>query len=125
MAAKTILVVEDDPTARQVIQQALRTNGFDVALAADAVGAVTQARTRKPELVLLDLGLPGGGGFTVMQRLRAIVQLSAIPILVVSGQDRATSEPKAMEAGATAYVQKPASPEQILEAVRKIVGDGR
>jgi DNA-binding response OmpR family regulator len=122
MAAKTILVVEDDPTMRQVLQQTLRSNGFDVALAVDALGAVTQARARKPELVLLDLGLPGGGGFTVMQRLRSIVQLSSIPILVVSGQDRTASEARALEAGATAYLQKPASPEQVLDAVRKIVG---
>lgn len=120
MADRTILVVEDDPVARQTLQKALRTAGFEVVVAPDALSAVSQARAKRPDLIVLDLGLPAGGGFTVMDRLRALPQLSITPILVVSGQDR-ENEQKAITAGAAAYLQKPATPEQILGEIRRIL----
>lgn len=123
MSAPTVLIVEDDPVARQVLQKALRLSGFEVAIAADAVAAVSQARARRPAIVVLDLGLPAGSGFVVMDRLRTLPDLSATPILVVSGQDRAQNETRALEAGAAGYFQKPATPEEILEAIRGILAD--
>ena len=123
MSAPTVLIVEDDPVARQVLQKALRLSGFEVAIATDAVAAVSQARARRPAIVVLDLGLPAGSGFVVMDRLRTLPDLSATPILVVSGQDRAQNETRALEAGAAGYIQKPATPEEILEAIRGILAD--
>lgn len=124
MNGQTILIVEDDAVARQVLQRALRQAGFEVAVAPDALSAVSQARTRRPELVVLDLGLPAGGGFAVMERLRVLPDLSGTPILVVSGRDRAASEQRALEAGAAGYMQKPVPPEQIVEAIRAVL-EGR
>lgn len=103
------------------MQTTLRKSGFDVAIAPDALSAVSQARAHRPALVILDLGLPAGGGFMVMERLRSLSHLAGTPVLVVSGQDRVTMEKPALEAGAVEYLSKPASPEQILASVRRIL----
>jgi DNA-binding response OmpR family regulator len=117
----TILIVEDDAVARQVVQRALRQAGFEVVIAPDALAAVSQARTKRPDLIVLDLGLPAGGGFSVMQRIRVLPELSTTPILVVSGLDRAQNEARALDAGASGYLQKPVTPEQIVAAIRTVL----
>lgn len=65
------------------------------------------ARTQRPDVIILDLGLPGGDGYLVMERLQAIPLLSTIPIVVLSARDAAKEKPKAMLSGAVAYFQKP------------------
>ena len=123
MAAKTILIVEDDPVGRQVLHTALRAEKFDTILAPDAMTALTLARDRKPALIILDLGLPAGGGFTFLQRLRMFPALAVIPVIVVSGQDRATNEQQALDAGASAFISKPASPETIISRIREFIAE--
>ena len=121
MAGQTILIVEDDPVARQTLLKALRTAGYEVILAPDALSAVSQARIKRPDLIVLDLGLPAGGGFTVMERLRTLPDLATTPILVVSGQDRGATEKKAREAGEARYIQKPATPDSVVGEIRRLL----
>jgi DNA-binding response OmpR family regulator len=121
MATKTILIVEDDPVGRQTLHTALRAQGFDTVLAGDAMTALTLARNRQPSLIILDLGLPAGGGFTFLQRLRMFPALAVIPVIVVSGQDRATHEQAAIDAGASAFISKPAAPEIIIARIRELL----
>jgi DNA-binding response OmpR family regulator len=123
MAAKTILIVEDDPVGRQILHTALREQSFDTILAPDAMSALTLARSRQPSLIVLDLGLPAGGGLTFLQRLRVFPALATIPVIVVSGQDRATHEKQAIEAGAAAFISKPASPETIIAKIREFIAE--
>lgn len=122
MASKKILIVDDDPVARRLYQQALAGAGFELIIAVDAMGALTQARTQTPQLILLDLGLPAGGGLMFLERIAAFPALSQIPVIVISSKDRAANEPLAMSAGAVGYIEKPVTPDQLLARVRELLG---
>ena len=117
-----ILIVDDDAIARHVAHTALKAAGFDTAVAMDALGALSQTQRLKPDLIVLDLGLPAGGGFTFLQRKSTMPAIALIPVLVISGQDRATSEARAIEAGASAFVEKPATGDVIVSKVREVLG---
>jgi CheY-like chemotaxis protein len=112
-----VLIVDDDPVTRSVLHSALTAENFTTVIAADAICALVQARTAKPDVILLDLGLPAGGGFLFLERLRRFPQLAVIPVIVISGQDRASNEPRALAAGAMAYLPKPALHEDVVYAV--------
>jgi CheY-like chemotaxis protein len=118
-----ILIVEDDPDTRELLKARLKVHGYETAFAFDAVTAISVAREEKPDLILLDMGLPGGDGVVVMDRLKTFPALAHIPVIVVSARDASTTEPRAAEAGASAYVQKPIDNEQLMSAVRKALGE--
>jgi two-component system, cell cycle response regulator len=113
-----ILIVEDDQDTRQLLKIRLESKGYETAFAADAVTAIQVARTERPDLILLDMGLPGGDGVVVMERLKIFPALAHIPVVVVSAREPTVTEPRATEAGAQAYVQKPIDNEELLGAVR-------
>lgn len=121
VAEKKILIVDDDPVARHTLHTLLKSHQYETAVAGDAMAALTQARNHKPDLIILDLGLPAGGGFTFLQRVRAFPALSLIPIVVISGHDRATNEPRALEAGAAYYIEKPAKNEDVVAIVKRLL----
>ena len=87
-----ILVVDDDPDMRQTLQIRLKANGYDVHCAEDGMGAISEARKQTPDLIVLDLGLPAGDGFVVLDFLKKNVDLSSIPVIVLSGRDRRANE---------------------------------
>ena len=120
MNNKNILIVDDDPEMRLALQIRLKANHYDVAAAVDGVSAIAEARKVKPDLVLLDLGLPAGDGFTVLERMRAIPALASIPVIVVTGRDRRTNYARAELAGATLFLQKPVQNSELLFAIAKI-----
>lgn len=121
--AKTILVIEDDADIRRLLKQRFESEGYDTAFAWDAVTALTVARKSSPDLIILDLGLPGGDGWVVMERLQTLAPYAMIPIVVVSAQSAETSAERATEAGAFAFVEKPFQMEALLTAVRNGLGD--
>src|SRR5258708_14114338 len=82
--SKTILIVEDDPDVRNGLHIRLKANGYVTVLAADAPSSISQARKHAPDLIVLDLGLPGGDGFLVMDRFKPNPTLAVIPIIIVS-----------------------------------------
>jgi len=91
--------------------------------ATDAISAVSVAKKEQPDLLLLDLGLPGGDGLAVMQRLAALTPISHIPVVVVSGRDRTSFEDPVVQAGARAFLQKPFTVDELLAAVHDALGD--
>jgi DNA-binding response OmpR family regulator len=113
-----ILIVEDDADSRLALSLRLRASGFEVAVAADAAGATSQARQQQPDLVILDLGLPAGDGFVVMERLRGIAPTRDVPIIVLTGRDPEAHEERARAAGAVAFFQKPADNAALIDAIR-------
>jgi CheY-like chemotaxis protein len=118
-----ILIVEDDPDTRQLLKMRLESQGYETGFAADAVGAISAARDQKPDVILLDMGLPGGDGVVVMERLQTFPALAHIPVIVVSAREPSNTADRATEAGAQAYLQKPIDMLQLLEAIRRALGE--
>lgn len=114
-----VLIVEDDADTRAALGMRLRAMGLEVAFASDGVLAVSQALKEHPDLVVLDLGLPAGDGFRVLERLRELGATAATPVIVVSARDAAVNRPKALRSGAAAYLEKPIDNTQLGIAVRK------
>lgn len=99
-----ILVVDDEPQIRRALQTALRANGFDVLIAEDGQAALDATAMNGPDIVILDLGLPGLDGMEVIRRLRS---WSPAPIIVLSARDAEREKVQALELGADDYLTKP------------------
>lgn len=113
-----ILIVDDDPELRQALKLRLRANHYDTVHAVDGYSAVAQALKEHPDLIILDLGLPAGDGFVVLDRLQDDDKLSSIPIVVLTARDAQGNEERALKAGAAAYFQKPADNSELLDLIR-------
>jgi DNA-binding response OmpR family regulator len=122
MAEKKILLVDDDKDVLHVLNLRLKSQGYLVAVASDAITAVSAARKEKPDLIVLDIGLPGGDGFIVMKRLQSLYEFVLTPIIVVSARDAAATKDSALKAGAVAYFQKPIKTKDFLEAIQRALG---
>jgi DNA-binding response OmpR family regulator len=123
MDSKKVLIVDDDPDIREGMQVRLRYSGYDTCFAIDAHSCVEAAHAEKPDLIILDLGLPEGDGFLVIEHLKRHAALSVIPIVVVSARDARSNQERAIKAGATAYLQKPVDNAEFLAVIRKALGE--
>lgn len=118
MAKEKILIVDDDPDLRQALRLRLRANRYETVNAVDGYSAIAQAYKERPDLIILDLGLPAGDGFVVLDRLQRDDKLSTIPVVVLTARDPQSSEQRALQAGAAAFFQKPADNAELLEVIR-------
>src|ERR1700736_6290053 len=100
MSQKKILIVYDDPEVRLSLHVRLKVNNYDVVFSVDGVAGIAEARKHMPDLIILDLGLPAGDGFSVLERLKANDTLSLIPVIVVSARDVTANMDRALKAGA-------------------------
>jgi len=123
VSQKKILVVEDDDDLRLGYHVLLKANHYDTSFAADAISCMAEARKNPPDLVILDLGLPAGDGFVVMERFKAVPSLAGIPVVVVSGHDLHPNQERAIQAGAKAFLQKPVNSAELLAVIRKALGE--
>jgi two-component system KDP operon response regulator KdpE len=114
-----ILIIEDDPDLRRGLNVRLRANNYDTAFASDAVMALSIAKKEAPDLILLDLGLPGGDGFLVLERMKNIASLACTPVIVLSARDPLTNEDRALTAGAEAFFQKPVDNQELMTAIQR------
>jgi two-component system response regulator RegX3 len=115
--ARSILVVEDEPTLRETLAEALESDGFAVQSAPDGPSAVTRFREAKPDLVLLDLMLPGLSGIDVCRIIRAE---STVPIVMLTARDSEVDKVVGLELGADDYVTKPFSLRELSARIRAI-----
>jgi DNA-binding response OmpR family regulator len=123
MANKKILIIEDDSDLRLGYHIRLKANNYDTFFAADALASMTEARKHQPDLIILDLGLPAGDGFMVMERLKKNTYLAAIPIIVVSARDHRENKDRALKAGARAFLQKPVNNDELLAVIQQLLGE--
>src|SRR5436305_5216208 len=113
-----ILIVDDDPDLRQALRLRLRANHYDTVSASDGYSAIAQAYKEHPSLIILDLGLPAGDGFVVLDRLQRDDRLALIPVVVVTAREPQENEGRALAAGAAAYFQKPVNNIKLLGVIR-------
>ena len=123
MPAKKILVVEDDPDLLRGLKLRLEANAYSVLVASEVTVAVSTALKDRPDLLVLDIGLRGGDGFLIMQRLRSIDELDPIPAILITGQEPSLNRKRAQEECAFAYFQKPFDNDDLLAAVRRALGE--
>jgi DNA-binding response OmpR family regulator len=123
MVQKKILIVDDDPDVRLGLQLRLTANHYDVIFAADGVASIAEARKHMPDLMILDLGLPAGDGFSVLERLKVNEKLSSIPVIVLSGRDRVGNWDRAIKAGAKTFLQKPVTNDKLLAVIRLVLAE--
>jgi CheY-like chemotaxis protein len=123
MMKKKILVVDDEEDVAKALRVRLKANGYSVVLASDSVQAFTMANKEKPDLIILDIMIPGGGGFVVAERLKQSTETHHIPIIFLTGISG--GEERAYKVGASGYVMKPYQPEQLLETIHDALEIGR
>ena len=115
---QTVLVVDDEPKIAQLARDYLEHAGFAVLTAGDGPSAVHAARTRHPDLVILDLGLPGLDGLEVLRTIRTA---GPTPVVVVTARDTELDKLLGLELGADDYVTKPFSPRELVARVRAVL----
>ncbi|HWH78240.1 MAG TPA: response regulator [Candidatus Binatus sp.] len=121
MAKKKILIVDDNEDLSKSLRILFRAHDYATVVASDAVAAVSEARKENPDLIVLDLGLPAGDGYVVMERLNNIESLAAIPVIVFTARDETAHRQRALEAGAKAFFQKPVDPAVLLNSIEQIL----
>ncbi len=115
-----VLVVDDDERVRTVVSWQLEADGFRVTEAPDGAAALASIDDDRPDLVVLDLGLPGVGGLDVLRRLRGDAG-PALPVIVLSGRDGETDRIIGLDLGADDYLVKPFSPGELAARVRSVL----
>jgi two-component system KDP operon response regulator KdpE len=123
MTGKRILIIDDNQQLLLALSARLKANGYSLTCATDAISAIAVARKELPDLVILDLGLPAGDGFLVLERMKGLPDLVAIPVIVLSARDPTGNKKRALEAGAIAFFQKPAENHEFLTAIRHALGE--
>jgi DNA-binding response OmpR family regulator len=117
MAKKKVLVVDDEEDFAKALRVRLKANGYDVVLAHDSVQAIMIANLERPDLILLDIMIPGEDGFFVTEQLKQSQATQHIPILFLTGVPG--GERRAHQLGASGYIMKPYRPEVLLETIHK------
>jgi DNA-binding response OmpR family regulator len=121
---KRILVVDSDPRVCQAIHKTLSIMSPVVSFAFDAITAIAEARKQNPDLVIVDLSLPGGSGLLVVERLRLLSAFMRTPIIVIAERGARMEAERVLEAGANAFLPKPLKPAFLLQYVGMLLATG-
>jgi CheY-like chemotaxis protein len=124
MAMKTVLLVDDDNIVLLSIGVRLKSMGYTVCTAKDAVNAVSAARIMNPDVVVLDVTLPAGDGFVVAERLRNLIVCSATPIIIMTASENPDLRARAMNIGAAAFLKKPFDATTLADAIESALSPG-
>ncbi len=124
MTGRKVVVVEDDPDILELIEYNLRREGLEVATATNGRSGLAVIGRERPDLVLLDLMLPGLDGLDVCRRLRAVESTRDLPIIIVTARGEEQDVVRGLSAGADDYVHKPFSPRELLARVEAVLRRG-
>ncbi len=120
---KRILVIEDDPSSARLVGYALEREGYQVEIAVNGVEGLRKVQEDDPDLVILDVMLPGLDGFELCHRLRAEPRTDHVPILMLSAKAQEIDRSTGLRAGANEYLVKPADPAEILANVERLLAE--
>ena len=118
---KRILVIEDAEDNRQIVRDLLESAGYALIEALDGLEGVAAAEREHPDLILMDIQLPGIDGYEATRRIRAVPALATVPIIAVTSYALSGDEAKTRAAGCDGYVAKPFSPRQLLAKIREFL----
>ncbi len=124
MSAAKVVVIEDEPDILELIEYNLRREGFDVATAASGRAGLAAIEREKPDIVLLDLLLPGLDGLDVCRRLRAVESTRDLPVIMVTARGEESDVVLGLGVGADDYIHKPFSPRELIARVRAVLRRG-
>ncbi len=119
---KTILVVDDSPTEQYVLKGILEGAGYNVLTAGDGEGGIEQARNSKPDLILMDVVMPGMNGFQATRKLSRDPETADIPIIMVTTKGQETDRTWGMRQGAKEYLVKPVLAAELLGKIQAVLG---
>ncbi len=117
--SQRILIVEDQEDNRRILRDLLTSVGYELIEATDGLAGVERASSERPDLILMDIQLPGIDGYEATRRIKADPALQGIPIIAVTSYALSGDEAKAAAAGCDGYVSKPFSPRALLAKVRE------
>ncbi|NPV60239.1 MAG: response regulator [Actinobacteria bacterium] len=124
MDRKKILIVDDDESLVRILSVNLSLEGYEVFAAFDGTSAVMSAHRVKPDLIILDVRMPAGDGFSVVERLKMSTKTFNIPIIILSALPKEDIEERALRAGVVHCIAKPFDNGALLEYVRDLIGAG-
>jgi two-component system, OmpR family, alkaline phosphatase synthesis response regulator PhoP len=122
MGQKKILIVDDERDIVKALMIRLQTSGYNVITAFDGAQGVFMANKEIPDLVILDIRMPAGDGFSVVEKLKQSNRTHRIPVIFLTGSPEKNAEERAMGLGARFYIKKPYDPEELLDAVKRALG---
>lgn len=117
-----VLVIEDEPNIAEAIRFILMRDGWDVSTLADGGLAEDSIRSRRPDVVILDVMLPGRSGFDILAALRADAETRTLPVLMLTAKGQVRDRAEAERMGASQFMAKPFSNAEILASVRALAG---
>ena len=120
---KQILIVEDKPTSRELLRTVLEHQGYEVVEAEDGHQALDRVREHTPDLILMDLQIPGRNGYDVLLEIRKDSRSNRIPVLAVTANAMPEDREKVMAAGFNGYIAKPVALARLREEVSRILDD--
>jgi twitching motility two-component system response regulator PilH len=120
-----ILVVEDDKKISMALALRLKSKGHEVFAAYDALGGVQAAAKNRPDLILMDISMPAGGGFTAAERIQNLAPTVGTPMIFMTASKDPTFRKRAEEAGAVAYFEKPYDADELMSTIEQTLGGGR
>jgi DNA-binding response OmpR family regulator len=122
MQKKRVLVVDDDEELVRILSVNLLAEGFDVSTAFDGTTAVMRAHKDQPDLIILDIKMPAGDGFSVIDKLKISTKTFAIPVFFLSAMPKEDMEEKALQMGALHYFSKPFDMEVLINYIKDSLG---
>ncbi|MBU1356323.1 MAG: response regulator [Candidatus Edwardsbacteria bacterium] len=123
--AKKIMVVDDEPYIARVIKFKLEQEGYTVISANDGQSGLQKIKEEKPDMVLLDVMMPGLSGYEVCQKIREDAELAGIPVVILTAKGQERDREQGLTMGASDYITKPFSPNRLLELVKSMIGDAK
>jgi DNA-binding response OmpR family regulator len=119
---RTVLIIEDEKLIIVSTQMVLEAAGFRVESATNGEDGIAKARSLTPDLILLDIMMPGIDGWETLTRLKRDPETSAIPVIIFTAREHARGHQKSSEMGAADYFRKPFEPDELIELVEKHIG---
>ena len=119
LLTQSVLIIDDEPMARTLLRLMLVRAGFQVSEAEDGFDALEKIKRNRPDIILLDVMMPGMDGFSVCETLRSESETASLPIIMLSAKTDLKSVNKGLRVGATKYLTKPISPGDLTQHVRE------